>query len=148
MLGIFVCIQMRSVYDNVVAIVTWHIMIILYSFSPFTIFNSQDKRDREGIALSFGRLVERSCNKLGVVSLGINAEVDVDRSVQKITYSLPPIPNTPLEEFVNDPNNKTLFKELEASMLKTQLIYGRLIAAKKNNKFEEFANVVKINYND
>ena len=88
--------------------------------------------------------VSCNMNKLGVTSLGVSVEVAVDRTVEGVRWSLPPIPNTPLEIFLRDRENEVFVKKFEAAVKETQLFISLLWGAKDADDKVKFAELLNI----
>ena len=80
--------------------------------------------------------------KFGVASMGLACLINPDRSVDKVEVILPPIPNTPIEEFMRE--NFGLMKEMKAAMKRTQLQLSMLWQAKVKGDKEEFAKLLNV----
>ena len=80
--------------------------------------------------------------KFGVASMGLARLINPDRSVDKVEVILPPIPNTPIEEFMRE--NFGLMKEMKAAMKRTQLQLSMLWQAKVKGDKEEFAKLLNV----
>lgn len=80
--------------------------------------------------------------KFGVASFSLACQVNSDRSVDKVEVSLPPIPNTPLEDFLRE--NADLMRGLKTAICRTQLQLGLLWSAKSKGDKEEFARLLNL----
>ena len=114
------------------------------NFNPT--IGTKDKRDREGVSTHFQSKVSNNLNKLAMVSLTINTVIDVNRKVEGINWSLPDIPNSPLEQFLQEDDNKAVIKGLEAAITKTQLLVTLLHSSKENNDWQKFAELLQIDH--
>ena len=116
------------------------------NFNPT--IGTKDKRDREGVSTHFQSKVSSNLNKLGIVSLTINPVIDVNRMVEGINWSLPDIPNSPLEQFIQENDNKTVIKGLEAAIIKTQLLVTLLYSSKEKDDWQKFAELLQVDHED
>ena len=80
--------------------------------------------------------------KFGVASMSLACQVNSDRSVDKVEISLPPISNTPLEDFMRE--HADLMKELKTALCRTQLQLGLLWHARAKGDREEFAKLLHL----
>ena len=88
------------------------------------------------------KAVQSAATNLGVVSLGMACLVAPNREVERVQISIPAIPNTPLETFLNE--NKSFVLQMKAALRSTQLLMSCLWAAKLKGDKKEFARLLKI----
>ena len=80
--------------------------------------------------------------KFGVASMGLACLISADRSVDKVEIILPPIPNTPIEEYMRE--HPDLVMGMKSAMVRTQLQLGLLWNARVKGDREEFAKLLNV----
>ena len=78
-----------------------------------------DKRDRENAVEKTIKLVMKNFNELGLSSLASVPVIDRNRTVQKVIHVYPP--NSPLESFFSNVDNKKFIKSMEKAIEDTQM---------------------------
>ena len=86
-------------------------------FSPKII--QTDKRERENVALKGIKMIKKNFNELGISSFMSVPIIDRNRAVKKIVHVFPP--NSPLEGFFRNGDNKKFVKGLEKAIEDTQM---------------------------
>ena len=78
-----------------------------------------DKRDRENAVEKTIKLVMKNFNDLGLSSLASVPVIDRNRTVQKVIHVYPP--NSPLESFFSNAENRKFIKSMEKAIEDTQM---------------------------
>ena len=78
-----------------------------------------DKRERENVALKGIKMVKKNFNELGISSFMAVPIIDRNRTVKQIVHIFPP--NSPLEAFFKNGDNKKFVKGLEKAIEDTQM---------------------------
>ena len=73
-----------------------------------------DKRDRENAVEKTIKLVMKNFNELGLSSLASVPVIDRNRTVQKVIHVYPP--NSPLESFFSNVDNRKFIKSMEKAI--------------------------------
>ena len=102
--------------------------------------DQQDKRSRDGCVTKAVTYVKNNFNQLGVCSFVSVPLVNASRSIGKIVHVYPP--NSPLANFIENPENKRFVKNLDKAIKDSQLWALELWEAKQmgedgNERFGE-----------
>ena len=94
-----------------------------------------DKRERDGLLVKAVKYVKKNLNDLGMSSFVSVPVVDRNRTIEKVVHVYPP--NSPLDDFFKNKENKKFIKGLNKAIEDTQMWTLELWDLKEKIEFDD-----------